>query len=256
MKTICFLLFLLPALALSQGLERSRFYQIIDEVTGLYHEELHAREGTFFIEKDWESQEINAEALSIYSREGQSWGLHFHGGLARHELMSEASFALIVCHEIGHFLGGRPYKRGFRGEVSWSTAEGQADTFAAGKCFKRYLKDLRPNLQQADLPSNFSGQVQRLCQGASSPQSCEFTHKAAFQMASFFRQRRIDQDFPTGPELSFNFQDLPQVNATLSSHPTPLCRIATISAATLCEKDDLDAGYCQRPRCWYHPDFP
>jgi hypothetical protein len=34
------------------------------------------------------------------------------GGLARHELVTDDGFMMVVCHETGHHLGGAPRYNG------------------------------------------------------------------------------------------------------------------------------------------------
>jgi hypothetical protein len=57
-----------------------------------------------------------------------------YGGLARHGEITPDGFALVLCHEIGHHLGGVPRYSGANG---WASNEGQSDYFAATKCLRR-----------------------------------------------------------------------------------------------------------------------
>ena len=62
------------------------------------------------------------------------------GGNLTNEYMTLDSLALLVCHELGHFLGGAP-KRIYldpEEDQEWNTVEGQADYFSTLKCMKRY----------------------------------------------------------------------------------------------------------------------
>lgn len=52
------------------------------------------------------------------------------GGMLHHRLMTEQTLLLLLCHEMGHFLGGPPTKA--RG--GWSSTEGQADYYSSFQC--------------------------------------------------------------------------------------------------------------------------
>ena len=52
--------------------------------------------------------------------------------------LSLDEFLFIYCHELGHFIGGAPYKKnpGSR----WASTEGQADYWATSVCLRKALK--------------------------------------------------------------------------------------------------------------------
>lgn len=52
------------------------------------------------------------------------------GGMLKHQLINEETLLLLLCHEIGHFLGGPPTKA----KGGWSSTEGQADYFSSLRC--------------------------------------------------------------------------------------------------------------------------
>lgn len=56
------------------------------------------------------------------------------GGMLHHPKMNHEALKLLLCHEMGHLLGGPPYKS--RG--GWSSTEGQADFYSGLSC-ARYL---------------------------------------------------------------------------------------------------------------------
>ncbi len=47
-------------------------------------------------------------------------------------------FLFIYCHELGHFVGGAPYKKNHGSE--WASTEGQADYWATSVCLRKALK--------------------------------------------------------------------------------------------------------------------
>lgn len=70
---------------------------------------------------------INAEIIKIE----RSIILSVWGGMMGHPLMNHETFLLLLCHEIGHVLGGPPLKS----KNGWSSTEGQADYYS-GICAK------------------------------------------------------------------------------------------------------------------------
>lgn len=71
-------------------------------------------------------------------RMGSTWVVNMYGGLARHNEITIDGFALVLCHEIGHHLGGAPKYGGFN---TWGTNEGGSDYFATLKCLRRIFQN-------------------------------------------------------------------------------------------------------------------
>ncbi|MCA1456707.1 hypothetical protein I6F35_26410 [Bradyrhizobium sp. BRP22] len=101
----------------------------------------------------WDVPIINAQA----SRLRESRRVTVYGGLARHPSITASGLALILAHETGHHLGGRPLDPDLR----WPTWQGQADFWAAAqgmpKVFgwKACKMTLRGAKQIADLHAEF-----------------------------------------------------------------------------------------------------
>lgn len=71
---------------------------------------------------------VNAEVV----KENGLVAIVVWGGMISHPKMTPATFYLLLCHELGHFLGGPPLKS--RG--GWSSTEGQSDYFSTASCAK------------------------------------------------------------------------------------------------------------------------
>jgi hypothetical protein len=52
------------------------------------------------------------------------------GGMLKHPEMNKSALSLLLCHELGHYLGGPPLKS----RNGWSSTEGQADYFSGETC--------------------------------------------------------------------------------------------------------------------------
>jgi len=74
----------------------------------------------------WSDQRVNALA----ARQGEVWEIHVYGGLLAHPELTDDEIILVLCHELGHHLGGAPTAS--RG--GWSACEGQADYWSGQFC--------------------------------------------------------------------------------------------------------------------------
>ena len=69
---------------------------------------------------------MNAEL----TKSGDELTIRVWGGMLHHKLMTEQTLLLLLCHEIGHCLGGPPTKA----KGGWSSTEGQADYYSSFDC--------------------------------------------------------------------------------------------------------------------------
>lgn len=73
---------------------------------------------------------VNAEII----KNNQVLSISIWGGMLSHPLITQNSLSLLLCHEIGHFLGGPPLKS----RNGWSSTEGQADYYSTFSCIKSF----------------------------------------------------------------------------------------------------------------------
>jgi len=130
------------------GIEEAQFNRAIDKVEEIYAPIVSSMGAKLQIERRWSDGTVNAYA----SQTGRNYKVAMFGGLARHNSITEDAMSLVVCHEIGHHIGGAPKKGGTvtggwwggsgGGAASWATNEGQADYFATLKCLRKsFLND-------------------------------------------------------------------------------------------------------------------
>lgn len=85
---------------------------------------------------------INLEALNPrinaeITRQGENIVIDVMGGMLAHPEMKPDTLKLLLCHELGHLLGGPPLKS----RNGWSSTEGQADYFSAKICARNLRID-------------------------------------------------------------------------------------------------------------------
>ena len=100
------------------AIDEIEFNKVIDKVVKIYEPIIAAEGATLDVSRNWEDGTVNAYA----SRSGDTWQIHMFGGLARHETITSDGFALVVCHEIGHHIGGAPKKTLWSGQTRWATS--------------------------------------------------------------------------------------------------------------------------------------
>jgi len=98
---------------------------------------------------EWNNPRVNAVA----SRQEHIWEIHVYGGLLSHPELSEDEITLVLCHELGHHLGGKPTAS--RG--GWSACEGQSDYWSGQFCSHLLEKPLESAEKLTQLYAQSSG---------------------------------------------------------------------------------------------------
>lgn len=180
-----------------------------------------------------------------------------NGGLARHPQMTNDGFLLLICHEIGHHLGGAPkILRGTSGLRGWSSAEGQADYYATSKCLPQFFQ-----LEEENKNIDYDLDVvnQSLALAKCSDSLCPRIVLAGLSVGHFFASL-----VKGTPEPSLLLSDPVKVEKTFYKHPNPQCRLDTYLSGANCDRErevsfdanDPRVGACvknqgARPMCWY-----
>jgi hypothetical protein len=247
------------------GITKEDFDKAIDDVEALYTDIVASAGGTLKVVRNWDDGTVNAFARQT----GGTWEVHMFGGLARHETVTPDGFALVVCHELGHHLGGAPRKLDWFGQIRWAANEGQADYWGVSKCFRKLLEGRGDSLTVVN-KMDVDPEVQKTCdaQFGTSPEQTAICVRSAYagrSLASLFHSLRgLSED------LSFSVKDPAEVEKTYHGHPMPQCRMDTYFAASACDiashidtdMDDPTIGTCNRtdgfqkglrPLCWYNP---
>ncbi len=254
LPVLCLLL-LIPG-GSSASIKERQFDKILDLVQMLYAPDFIHRQQRLRITGYWESEQASASARIHEDRDGQLAVIAVTGGLARHPAITDGAFALIVCHEIGHFLAGPPAVRGY-------STEGQSDYYAAAACMKR----LMPRMLSEDLLDRHfvSPIIGQRCESAygSEPASvvCSQTIMAGYALSRYFAY----QQSINAPQ--FETPDPGRAEAIGFGMPTVQCRLDTYIAGALCNPHGAeDASHpdrpwlCSRhgvlaefarPACWY-----
>lgn len=240
------------------GLNEQQFNDVIDRFERLYRDDFARAGGNLVVRRLWDNGDVNARAV----RERGDWVIKMYGGLARHPAITVDGFALVICHESGHHLGGAPKKR----FASWpATNEGGADYFATLKCLRRFFaEDDNAAIVAA---AQIDPTVKVLCEtqyaAVSDQLLCERISLASISVGLLFA------DGGGGAPPSFGTPDPSVVSDMFDSHPAAQCRLDTYFSGSVCPVElaaplsdsDYRVGTCVqpeatvgfRPRCWFKP---
>jgi len=115
------------------GLTRAEFTQTIKIFEAVFASYAARENRTFEILSDW-----NESWPQAFARRWETDHLVVYGGIARIPGSTVDSFALTLCHEVGHLYGGEP----FGDEHNRMAVEGQADYWAASECWEKIIYEL------------------------------------------------------------------------------------------------------------------
>jgi hypothetical protein len=239
-----------PALLVANDLTRAEYEKRLSDFEEFFtpwvEEKLNSE---LIVFKSWSSNTINAFA----ERARGKVMINLFGGLARHPVVTRDGIDAVLCHELGHHLGGYPKKSGNR----WSSAEGQSDYYATMKCLRLYWQNENneiqgvPELVRTECAQSFSTRnEQALCERMS------LAGKSVARLIQVLDHDSLEPRFET-PEPE-------RARRMVYTHPFAQCRLDTFYQGSLCsvspyeDFDDLNPliGSCNtglgaRPPCWF-----
>lgn len=242
------------------GITEVQFNGVIDQVEAIYSPLVSEYGGKLKVIRRWTDGTVNAYA----EQEGDIWKVSMFGGLARHKTITPDGFALVVCHELGHHIGGAPR---YAGE-DWASNEGQSDYFATLKCLRRIWQseDNAEAVRNLNVPDFLVNSCKNSWTDKADQNICIRGAMAGDSVAKLFAAL----SYPGNKVPKFETPDPKQVAVTNNNHPATQCRLDTYFQGALCEKSFNEeigqteevAGTCHgstnhtaglRPRCWFMP---
>ena len=237
------------------GVTQDEFNAILDSIETIYAPIIKAHGATLKIHRNWDDATVNASANQWWG----TWHLNMYGGLARRPEVTADGFAMVVCHELGHHLGGFPF-------TGWAGNEGQSDYFAALSCARiLWGHETEKNALAREAISAFPREL------------CDANFEGQERRDLGYRQMLAGESIAgllaalKGSQISYTTPDTSVVDKTFNSHPEAQCRLDTYIASTLCKaewdinvipKDErISSKYTctiaggdnvgMRPKCWF-----
>ncbi len=245
---------------LNGGITETQFNKVIDDVEKIYSPVVARMGGKMDVARLWKDETVNANATRL----GKTWHINMYGGLARHPSITMDGFYLVLCHELGHHIGGAPKVGNFL--MKWASNEGQADYFATLKCLRNVFlhDDNQKIVNKLKVPDALASACAKTHPGATDQAICIRGGMAGASVAGFFAAARKEN------EAQFDKPDAKVVSRTNDAHPATQCRLDTYFQGALCEKaftedvsqSDEVQGTCHgstgytvgiRPLCWFKP---
>jgi len=228
------------------------FNSIIEKARDYYTPVVASYGANLVIDGDWSSSTVNAYA----SQQGNTWHIQMLGGLARRREVTPDGFALVICHELGHHLGGFPFS-------SWAANEGQSDYFATLSCARKiWQREVGENAKHANSVGDIPKEI------------CDGSWRTRGQKHLCYRVLAASKSLATllgGPGVAYDTPDLTRVKTTKNTHPNGQCRLDTMVAGASCgvlfdigripqTEYESEGQTCtrsqgfikgNRPLCWY-----
>ena len=206
------------------NLSEAEFKTRVDQAIQLHAPWAAAHGGHLRAEADWNDPTVNAYALQV----DDDWTVQVFGGLARRPELTADGFSLILCHEIGHHLGGFPLNS--KPVWEWGAVEGQADYFSTQACARTLWGAALS--ENATYRSTAPAIVQVKCDQAWSKAAdqdlCYRVSEASRSLGNLYASVASK----AAPDLAT--PDPFKVYATFEDHPDPQCRLDTLFHGALC----------------------
>jgi hypothetical protein len=192
----------------------------IDEVERYYAPVYRTLGVKFDLQSDWDDPTISAFA----SKDGKNWVIQVFGGLAREVKMTPDGFTLVLCHEIGHHLGGFPFKN------ETTASEGQADYYATQVCARNLWSNSANEkaLKGVAIDQSAKKKCDTYWDSKQERDLCYRISVASLELSSLLS--RLADAKPA----SFLTPDPTEIETTLKFHPNAQCRLDTFLAGSLC----------------------
>lgn len=245
----------------TSGITEADVRQVADQLYDIYAPKFAEIKRSVAFNIQWSEDQFNAYT---YLNRGKAQ-IVMTGGMIRYPSVSLDGLTLVLCHEIGHHLAGKPkHKRGIL-IPSFASAEGQSDYFATLKCLRKFFLEQPDNtVDETKLPASVVQNCRRSFQDQNMQNICMRSVLASETMAKVLNETRRNRV----PNLDIETPDPTVVKKHYLKHPNPQCRFDTYYAGALCEIDheeDIDIkkdGVAQctrqkgfskglRPNCWY-----
>lgn len=202
--------------------------KIIAQLQTAYEPIVKSHGGRLSIKGSWKDEKLNAFANQLFG----AWNVIITGGLVRRPELTTDGATLILCHELGHHLGGFAFaSNGSPIGGTWAANEGQSDYFATHSCARKiWTSELEKNFQSYQSSSlEIRSQCAKVWEDQDSQNLCARILQAGESVALTMMALKKETVTP-----SFSTPDTNVVDKTKSTHPATQCRLDTSLQGALC----------------------
>ncbi len=204
------------------AIDEELFNKISDETVALFEKVARdTHHAKLTVVKRWTDPTVNAYA----EQEGDVWKVTMFGGLARRPEIQPDSFAMVVCHELGHHFGGYPLKG-----ARWAANEGQSDYFATQQCAKTlWANQLEENKKfRETVDPTAKAMCDKVWKNEPEQNLCYRSSQAGLELATLLAK------LGDGTQPKFDTPDTHRVSRTDDAHPAAQCRLDTYMSGSIC----------------------
>jgi hypothetical protein len=233
------------------GITEKEFNDVLSEFEKVMSPLVKEKGYKLQINRRWTDDTVNANTTT----EGSKWVINAFGGLARYKGMDAEAFMMVMCHELGHHMGGFPAQ-------GWASNEGQSDYYATSKCYPRMTYSKNKSI---NAPKIVTEKCSLQHKSQEEIEICEKGSMIGYTLASV-----LNSLSGSSKVISFETPDKTEVSRTNNAHPKAQCRLDTYFAGAVCgmpyteefSSDSPIPGACAeekgdkigvRPHCWYKP---
>lgn len=207
----------------------AEYKSILSNVEQIYAPIAKMHGGRLSISGSWKSSTLNAGARQMFG----FWQVDISGALARHPDLTRDGFTLIVCHELGHHLGGYAFAPSDSPLMGvWAASEGQSDYFATQACVRKLWSN--ETATNSEFRSTVSKVVRKTCDAAwNNSGEQELCYRALAATESMTKTMASILKLPAPPKIES--PDQTEVAKTSARHPKTQCRMDTSVQGALCQ---------------------
>ena len=229
---------------------KSEFEQTLESARKYFRPIYQSHGKELSILGEWDYDENNAKALAYTV---DHYFIEIYGGALKSEGTNTDSLRAMICHEVGHHLGGAPFMPQYYEDyyLFQGSSEGQADYYAANVCLKKWLngEDHWRKIHQI----GFSKKDQIFCERYHNDKNniglCIRIITAFKRMLSLKIESEVQINLKT-PSLAYKY-----ALASSVTHPPSLCRLETAYAGVICHQENGCSIFqnpieASRPLCW------
>ena len=247
--------FVLPAAA---AISEAQLDGVIAELEKIYAPVAREAGRELRIESYWEDLYHEGANVNTGGSTNFFWAIYIKGGgYAKYPMTDMDSTALLICHELGHHMGGHPKAQNDviapwqleRGMAPWEprSSEGQADYFATSECLRRYFENENNEaaITKMDVPDIVRTRCRDVFFAEEDSFICQRSSMAALNYIETLRHKR-SQGGRLSAGVGFATPETVAAGATnFNQYPGLQCRLDTFFSGALGEP---------RPACWFRTE--
>lgn len=244
-------------------LSESEFYFVIESMQREFNSDIR-REFKSDLTIQFDPTKIRSSTALNAKNMGSA--ILLNGGFIGRKELDLDVFTLILCHELGHALGGAPY-------LGMRSVEGQADYFATSKCLPRLWQNEANSASLAgiEIPKSISINCGSTYDSKNQKNLCERSNLASIRLVAILLDGQPLTARANRPPPRIDTPDttIASPGSYYNDYPSPQCRLDTLVAGAFCKIDThapvdifnvgntgCASGYGARPKCWFKSNMP